>query len=87
MLGGVLWIVLFAALLGGVVALNVAVLRLNLRLDQLARERSGLEAANAALARRVSSGGSRRSLERLAQERLRLVPASSDQTQFIELGR
>lgn len=32
--GGVVWIVLFAVLLAGVVAVNVAVLRLNLQLDQ-----------------------------------------------------
>jgi len=40
--GGVVWIVLFAGLLAGVVAVNVAVLRLNLELDQVGRERSEL---------------------------------------------
>ena len=40
--GGVLWIVLFATLLAGVVAVNVTVLRLNLELDEVGRERAEL---------------------------------------------
>ncbi len=37
--GGVVWIAVAAALLAGVVALNVVVLRLNMRLDELGTER------------------------------------------------
>ena len=42
--GGVLWILLAAVLLAGVVAVNVAVLQLNVRLDELGRERIQLQA-------------------------------------------
>ena len=52
--GGVLWIVALAALLGGVVALNVAVLDLNVRLDQASRERAELRASTAELQSQLS---------------------------------
>ena len=48
--GGAVWIVLIGVLLAGVVALNVAVLRLNLQFDQLARDRDKLRADSADLA-------------------------------------
>ena len=86
-LGGVVWIVAFAVLLAGVVALNVAVLQLNLRLDSLARERAQLKDANAALAARLSSAGSPHEVERLAQRKLKLVPAGPDQTTYVTLRR
>mgnify|MGYP001062766118 CR=1 FL=1 len=41
--GGVLWIVLVAALLAGVVAINVLVLRLNVQLDDLRHDRAELD--------------------------------------------
>lgn len=40
---GVVWIVVLAAVLAGVVAVNVAVLRLNLQLDDLNRKRTDLK--------------------------------------------
>jgi uncharacterized protein (DUF2141 family) len=46
--GGVFWIVAVAALLAGVVAVNVAVLQLNLRLDGANRQRGRLKADIAA---------------------------------------
>ncbi len=46
--GGVMWIVAVAALLAGVVAVNVAVLQLNLRLDGVNRQRGQLKAQIAA---------------------------------------
>jgi hypothetical protein len=52
---GVVWIVIIAALLAGVVFMNVAVLRLNLKLDKLARERAQLQADVAAQASDLSS--------------------------------
>jgi cell division protein FtsB len=76
LLGGVVWIVLLAALLGGIVALNVAALQLNVRLDQLAREKAELRATNAALASQLSSAGSAPQIESLAQRKLGLVPAA-----------
>src|SRR5205807_2502531 len=53
--GGVVWIGIVAALLAGVVAMNVAVLRLNMKLDHLGRERADLRAQNAALSSQLSS--------------------------------
>jgi len=47
--GGVLSIAIVAALLAGVVATNVAVLRLNMKLDHLGQERADLQAQNAQL--------------------------------------
>ena len=41
--GGVVWIVVLAVLLAGIVAVNVAVLQLNVRLDELGRERVQLQ--------------------------------------------
>jgi heme A synthase len=53
--GGVVWIVLVAALLGGVVAINVAVLQLNLNLDSANRHRAQLKADIAALQAKLAS--------------------------------
>ena len=75
-LGGVVWIVLLAALLGGIVALNVAALQLNVHLDQLAREKAELRATNTALASQLSSAGSAPQIEQLAQRKLGLEPAA-----------
>jgi cell division protein FtsB len=76
LLSGVVWIVVLAALLGGIVALNVAVLQLNVRLDELAREKAELRATNTAIASQLSSAGSAPQIERLAQRKLGLVPAA-----------
>ena len=68
-----LWIVVVGALLAGLVALNVAVLQLNVRLDQLAHERSTLHDENAALESQSSSA--KGSLPLRARQRLGLVQA------------
>jgi cell division protein FtsB len=44
--GGVVWIGLLAVLLTGIVAVNVAVLQLNLQLDRLGQERTRLRTEN-----------------------------------------
>jgi hypothetical protein len=80
---GVLWIVVVGALLAGLVALNVAVLQLNLRLDQLARDRATLRDQNAALESESSSA--KASLQARASTRLGLVPASD--VTYVKLGR
>jgi cell division protein FtsL len=85
--GGVVWIVALAALLAGVVALNVAVLELNLRLDQLARERADLRATNAQLQSQLSRAGAPQRIDAAARTRLGLVPAAPDQTRFVGLGK
>jgi cell division protein FtsL len=82
--GGVLWIVVFGALLAGVVAVNVAVLQLNVQLDGLARERVQLRADNARLSSQISSAGADARIETQARNRLGLAPA--EETQFIDLA-
>lgn len=83
--GGVFWIVLFAALLAGVVAVNVAVLRLNLELDGVARERSQLRADVAGIRAELSSAGATARIERAAQGELGLVLADPDDTVYVTL--
>ena len=82
--GGLAWIVVAGVLLAGIVALNVAVLRLNLRLDQLNSRRERLRADTAALASRLSSASSSPRIQALARER-GFVPAAS--ATFVDLGR
>ena len=82
--GHALWIVAAATLLAGVVALNVAVLRLNLRLDELGQESTKLRAENAALASRLSSADASPRIESLAR-RMGFVPAESANTTYLEL--
>jgi hypothetical protein len=83
--GGAAWIVVAAALLAGVVALNVAVLRLNMRLDDLSRDRDTLRAKNAALASRLSSAAAAPRIQQLAHTRLGLEPAAPDATSYVTL--
>jgi cell division protein FtsL len=85
--GGVATITLVATLLAGVVATNVAVLRLNMRLDSLGRERADLQAQNAQLSSQLSSAASAPRIQRLAAKQLGLVQASTDQTSYIHLPR
>jgi cell division protein FtsL len=83
--GGVVWIGVVAVLLAGVVAMNVAVLRLNMKLDQLGRERANLRAQNAELSSQLSSQASAPRIQGLAAKRLGLVQATPDQTSYVTL--
>jgi cell division protein FtsL len=85
--GGVFWIGLIAVLLAGVVAMNVAVLRLNMKLDRLGRERAALQAQNAALSSQLSSAAATGRIQQLAMKRLGFVAASPAQTRFVHVGR
>jgi cell division protein FtsL len=85
--GGVLWIGMIAVLLAGVVATNVAVLRLNMKLDQLGRERADLKAQTAELSSQLSSAASAPRIQRLAAKQLGLVQASPDQMHYLTLRR
>ncbi len=82
--GGVGWIVLVAALLAGVVAVNVSVLRLNVRLSDLDRKRASLQAENARLEGQLSSAATPARIERFAR-RKGLVRADSDNTVYVSL--
>jgi cell division protein FtsL len=85
--GGVLWIGVLAILLAGVVAMNVAVLRLNMTLDRLGRERAQLRADNATLFSQLSSAAATGRIQELAVKRLGYVPATPDQTSYVQLPR
>jgi len=86
LLGGVLWIVGLAVLLGGIVALNVAVLQLNVRLQHANETRADVRARSVAIAGRLSSAGSAPQVASAAERKLGLVPAAPDQTTYVDLG-
>ena len=83
--GGAVWIGVVSILLAGVVATNVAVLRLNMELDRLGRERSDLRAQSAALSSRLSSAASAPLIQRMAAERLGWVEATPAETTYFDL--
>jgi cell division protein FtsL len=84
--GGVLWIGIVAGLLAGVVAMNVAVLRLNMKLDRLGRERADLRAQNANLSSQLSSAASTPRIQSLAAKR-GLTQATSRETTYLTVPR
>jgi cell division protein FtsL len=83
--GGVVWIVVLAALLGGVVAVNVAVLQLNVRLDELGRERTQLRADTNRLSSQLSSASANARIESEARTKLGLVRADVQPADYVEL--
>jgi cell division protein FtsB len=82
----VVWIFAFAALLAGVVAINVAVLRQNMALENLAKRSAELRAHTLELRSQLSQAASPSYVERLAQARLGLVQVAPDQTTYIRLS-
>jgi len=87
MSGGVVWIVVSAVLLAGVVAINVAVLRLNLQLDESGRERTDLKNDIAGLRSEISSAAAANRIERLARGELGLREVEPEDTTYIQLAR
>ena len=85
MAGGVVWIGVVAVLLAGVVALNVAVLRLNVQLDKLDTQRAHLRADKQSLASQLSMSAAAPRIQLQAQK-LGLVPANPAETTFVRLG-
>jgi cell division protein FtsL len=85
--GGVLWIVLIALLLAGVVAVNVAVLRLNLQLDETGRERRELESDVSRLRSELSTASATARIERLATTELGLVQADPEATVYVRIRK
>lgn len=83
--GSAVLITVVAVLLAGIVALNVAALGLQVRLDELARQQGDLRAENAALASELSSGSATPQIEALARKRLGLVRAEAGATTFVPL--
>jgi hypothetical protein len=81
--GGVAWIVVVAALLAGVVAVNVAVLQLNLHLDGANRERAQLKADIAADQAKLASA---KRTAGIIQGAHGLVPADPATTSTVDLS-
>jgi cell division protein FtsL len=80
----IVWMTLFALLLAGVVAVNVAVLRAHVAVSKLDQERAKLEAQNQALASRLSAASSAPRVE-AAAHRLGLVQAPATAVSYLDL--
>ena len=83
--GGVVWIALAAVLLAGIVALNVAVLRLHVQLDKLSAERANLRAEKQALASQLSMAAASPRILARARSQDGLVPADPTETTYVRL--
>ena len=83
--GGILWISMFALLLTGVVAVNVAVLRAHIDVNKLDKQQLSLQQENSSLAAQVSSAGASQRIEQIAY-RFGLRPAPANDTGYIDLG-
>ena len=83
---GVIWISALALLLAGVVAVNVAVLRANVGVDNLDKQEVQLQAENQALASQVSSANASIRIEQIAR-RFGLVQASASDTSYLDLSK
>jgi cell division protein FtsL len=81
----IVWMILFALLLSGIVAVNVAVLRAHVAVSRLDQERAKLQARNAALASELSAASSAPRVERAAR-RLGLVQASAGDMSYVDLA-
>ena len=84
---GIAWIVIGAVLLAGVVFVNLAVLRLNLRLDSATQERTKLRADNAALSSQLSAALASPRIQSLAHQQDGLTQADPSTIGYIDLGR
>jgi outer membrane murein-binding lipoprotein Lpp len=83
--GGVFWIAVVTVLLAGIVALNVAVLRLSVQVEQLDSQRAELAARRDALQTDLSTAVAAGRIEGLAVDRLGLV--APDSTTYLDLKR
>jgi cell division protein FtsL len=85
--GGVLWIAISAVLLAGVVFVNVAVLQLNLRLDDATRQRAKLRAENAARQSQLSRLLASPRIQARAMKEQHLRPADPADIGYVDLSR
>src|SRR2546423_7312121 len=83
--GSLVWMVVFALLLVGVVTLNVAVLRANVSVNDLDKRISQLQGTNAALASKYSRVTAAPRVEAAARK-AGLVPASGLDTTLLDMG-
>jgi len=82
--GHIVWMILFALLLFGVVAVNVAVLRAHVAVSHLDEKRAQLEAKNQVLRSALSAANSAPRVEAAAR-RMGEVPASAGNTSYLDL--
>jgi hypothetical protein len=82
--GHIVWMILFALLLFGIVAVNVAVLRAHVAVSQLQDRRAKLEAHNQALASALSAANSAPRIEAAAR-RLGEIQASAGNTSYLDI--
>ena len=85
--GGVVWIGIVGVLLAGVVALNVAVLRLNMQLDDIGRERTQLRAENAQLSTQIAARAASGRIVTIASSQLGLAPVTAENRTYLDLRR
>jgi len=85
--GAIAWIAVGAVLLAGIVFVNLAVLRLNLELDNATKERANLRAENAGLQWELSSSLASPRIQALARRQDHLVPADQSTIGYVNLGR
>ncbi|HEU5065024.1 MAG TPA: hypothetical protein VFT86_03945 [Gaiellaceae bacterium] len=85
--GGVVWIGVVGVLLAGVVALNVAVLRLNMKLDDVGRERTQLRAENAQLSTQIAARAASGRIVAVASDRLGVAPVTAENRTYLDLRR
>jgi ABC-type Fe3+ transport system permease subunit len=84
--GGVVWIAVLTVLLAGVVAVNVAVLRLNMKLDRASQRRVELQADVASLQSALSTAAANAEISKQGQRKLGLVPADPAKTTYLQLA-
>ena len=85
--GGVVWIGVVGVLLAGVVALNVAVLRLNMQLDDAGHERTQLRADNNEISTQIAARAASGRIVAIASDRLGLAPVSAESRTYLDLRR
>ena len=83
--GGIVWITLSTVLLAGVVALNVAVLRLHVQLDKVNAERTRLRAEKQTLASQLSMAAASPRILEGARLQKGFVAADPSETTYIRL--
>ena len=81
-----MWIALGAVVLAGVVFVNLAVLRLNLKLDSATKDRADLLGQNANLQSQLSSALASPRIQSLARTKDGLVPADPSTIGYVNLA-
>ena len=82
----IVWIVVSAVLLAGVVFVNLAVLRLNLAVDNATQERTKLRASNAQLQSELSSALASPRIQAQARREDGLAPADPSTIGYVNIA-